>query len=421
MKINYLVLEILNRFESSGFEAYLVGGAVRDYFFNHEPKDFDICTNATVVEMQEVLHDYKVFKTGLKHNTITVINQNLQIEVTTYKGDSLKDDLQNRDFTINAIAYNQDFIYLDGSKNDLDEKVLRFIDGIRTINDDPLRILRAIKIAGTYELSVDKPTRDLINQSASKLASVSVERIRDEFCKIILLNNFDMIIRDYFDVFVFLIPQLKNCAYYDHENKYHIHTLLVHILQTLSYARSDLEIRMALLFHDLGKLDTFNELEDGKTFYGHGEVSASICMQFLTKYKFTKEQQKQIYALVIHHDDYINVSKKSVKKYLAKHHVDFEKLLEIKRYDILAQSSKSELLLKDLTTIDEYYREIIANQECFDRSMLAINGHDLYELGYRGSAIKLALEHLLTLVIEDEIANSRDELLAYIKTANLLF
>jgi tRNA nucleotidyltransferase (CCA-adding enzyme) len=220
------ILDILNQLKSSGFDAYLVGGCVRDFLLNKTPKDYDISTNATVSEMLEVFKNFHVINNnGLKHNTVSVYYMGDVIEVTSYKNKndySIYGDLYNRDLTINAIAYDNGFIDPLGGINDIKNKIIRVCNE-NSFKDDYLRILRTLRFASKLNFDIVDDTKHLIKENYKGLEGISKERINNELCQILEGDNVLNILFEYKEVFSFIIPSLTNTIDFDQKNKYHFH------------------------------------------------------------------------------------------------------------------------------------------------------------------------------------------------------
>ncbi len=389
MDLNRSVKEIINKLESGGFEAYLVGGAVRDYLLGIEPIDYDICTNANIEEVRKTFSNYQMYLTSKSKKTVTVIVNEMHIEVSSFKGSTIEEDLSKRDFTINAIAYNNKYIDISNGIIDLENRVLKVVDGASTIKNDPIRILRAIRLANKLKLSIIHETQVLINLHCNMLSLVAKERIKSEFCKIILLDDFLKVITSYLDVFTLLIPNLNLIS----KNKININCNI----------KNDVNFRIALVFCII--CDGLNIDE-----------CMIICNDFLNTYKFSNKEKKLVRTLVHNHRDIINPNKESVKKYLSRNNIDFINLLEIKKcltmLNIIGDETINELV--------KIYKTIIDNHESYSVTMLDINGADVFNAGYVGFEIGKVLLHVLDLVIEGKLSNNRDDLLKYIKTAKML-
>ena len=417
------ILDILNQFKNNGFDAYLVGGCVRDFLLNKTPKDYDISTNATVSEMLEVFKDFHVINNnGLKHNTVSVYYLGDVIEVTSYKNKndySIYGDLYNRDLTINAIAYDNGFIDPLGGINDIKNKIIRVCNE-NSFKDDYLRILRTLRFASKLNFDIVDDTKHLIKENYKGLESISKERINNELCQILEGDNVLNILLEYKEVFSFIIPSLTNTIDFDQKNKYYFHDVYTHSAYVVSYCKNDYITRLAALLHDVGKPNCFTIDENGYGhFYGHPLESYHLAKEVLKDLKFSNKEMEEILFLVRYHDD-VAVTKKQIKRMLAKTPENkrecFLRLIDLQHADRKDHINMEEL---DVDNMVNTLEEIIAEEECFTIKDLEVNGYDLMELGVFDKRIKEIQLVLLDLVVEEKIENKKEILIDYIKN-NLL-
>ena len=417
------ILDILNQLKNNGFDAYLVGGCVRDFLLNKTPKDYDISTNATVSEMLEVFKDFHVINNnGLKHNTVSVYYMGDVIEVTAYKNKndySIYGDLYNRDLTINAIAYDNGFIDPLGGINDIKNKIIRVCNE-NSFKNDYLRILRTLRFASKLNFDIVDDTKHLIKENYKGLEGISKERINNELCQILEGDNVLNILLEYKEVFSFIIPSLANTIDFDQKNKYHFHDVYTHSAYVVSYCKNDYITRLAALLHDVGKPNCFTIDENGYGhFYGHPLESYHLAKDVLKDLKFSNKEMEEILFLVRYHDD-VAVTKKQIKRMLAKTPENkrecFLRLIDLQHADRKDHINMEELDVENMINILE---EIIAEEECFTIKDLEVNGYDLMELGVFDKRIKEIQLVLLDLVVEEKIENKKEILIEYIKN-NLL-
>lgn len=426
---------VLKQLNNAGFEAYLVGGSVRDMLMGLPPKDFDIASSALPEQTKHVFSNDRVIETGLKHGTVTIIHDEMPFEITTFRVDGtysdfrhpdsvnfssqLKDDLARRDFTVNAMAYHPDIGYIDyfGGQADLKERVIRCVgDPIIRFNEDALRILRAIRFSSVLGFSINQKTKDAIFSEKLLLEHVSVERIYSEFLQLLCGKNVRTVIEDYIDVIGVFIPQalsMKDCS---QNCKYHIYDVLRHTACTVEAIPSDPILRLAAFFHDIGK--PFCRTTDASGidhFYGHNTHSAQIAADVLNKLHADSKTLQLVYTLVLHHDTPIIETEKSVKRAMNKLTSDvFFQMLALKQADTLAHASMCHTRLKSLEQLAIIAENILAKQECFSLKQLAVNGYDLIDAGVtNGKQIGDALQLLLDAVIDGAVNNDKDSLLAY--------
>ena len=420
-------ISLLNK---AGYEAYLVGGCVRDMLMGINPHDYDITTSAAPSEMKEVFKDFRTIETGIKHGTLTVIIGDESLEITTYRIDgeykdnrhpesvtfsrNLKDDLLRRDFTINALAYNKNVGVVDlfDGRNDIKNKTIRAVgDAEKRFTEDALRILRAIRFSSTLGFEIEKETKRAMIKCAPLLHNIAKERINVEIEKFLLGKNVKNALLENYEVLSELISELKKMYKFDQKNKWHIYDLLEHTAVAIESAPEIPHLRLAMLLHDTGKVHSFSIDENGVGhFYGHGEKSAEIAKEYLSKYKYDNFTKDEVYNLVKLHDLYTEEDRVLVKKRLQRIGKErFLDLLKIQRADNMAQNPA----LVNLSHIDELERLSleISSEQCFSLASLEINGTDLISLGFRGRKIGSALNILLNEVIEEKLQNNKQELL----------
>lgn len=430
---------LIHALQDNGYSAYVVGGCVRDSILGREPHDWDICTSATPEQMLEVFKGRRVIETGLQHGTITVVVNKIPYEITTYRidgdysdsrrpdsvtfTDNLIEDLKRRDFTINAMAYNdiQGLVDPFGGIDDIKYEKIQCVGSAKErFGEDALRILRAIRFASQLEFSIEPETDWQIHQLYKNLENISVERINSEFCKIASFDNFCVELLLYKDVFSLFIPELKDMIDFPQNNPWHIYNVFDHTVHAVSECDSkDLVTRLAVFFHDFGKPHSYQDGEDGiRHFKGHAKVSAEMTDLIMKRLRFDNDTRNKVVELVQYHDATIPVGKKYVKKWLNKiGEEQFRRLLKLKEADNKAQNiERSNERIGELREIESLINEVLQEQECFSLKDLVIKGQDLIEIGYKpGRALGAALRGLLDCVIAEEIENNKIELLKLAK------
>ena len=430
---------LIHALQDNGYSAYVVGGCVRDSILGREPHDWDICTSATPEQMLEVFKGRRVIETGLQHGTITVVVNKIPYEITTYRidgdysdsrrpdsvtfTDNLIEDLKRRDFTINAMAYNdiQGLVDPFGGIDDIKYEKIQCVGSAKErFGEDALRILRAIRFASQLEFSIEPETDWQIHQLYKNLENISVERINSEFCKIASFDNFCVELLLYKDVFSLFIPELKDMIDFPQNNPWHIYNVFDHTVHAVSECDSkDLVTRLAVFFHDFGKPHSYQDGEDGiRHFKGHAKVSAEMTDLIMKRLRFDNDTRNKVVELIQCHDATIHVGKKYAKKWLNKiGEEQFRRLLKIKEADNKAQNiERSNERIGELREIESLINEVLQEQECFSLKDLVIKGQDLIEIGYKpGRALGAALRGLLDCVIAEEIENNKIELLKLAK------
>lgn len=430
---------IIQELEKCGYEAYMVGGCVRDSILGRIPHDYDICTSATPDEIIVAFPNQEIIPTGLQHGTVTILINREPYEVTTYRIDgkytdnrrpdnveftnSLTEDLRRRDFTINAMAYNSTCGLVDpfGGIKDIENSVIRCVGSAHDrINEDALRILRAIRLAAQLDFGIAEETDEEIHKSFGLLENISIERVISEFTKIVSSDSFYIKLMLYNDVFSLFIPELKYMIGFKQYNPYHSYDVFEHTVHALENCESqDMIVRLAVFFHDFGKPHSYQEGEDGiRHFKGHGRVSADMTDIIMRKLRFDNNTREKVVELVYYHDASFAKGKKYVKRWLNKiGEIQFRRLLAVRKSDIMGQSNKYEQeRLNELLLIDSLIDDVISGQDCFTVKDLSVGGKDLISIGYRpGCQIGKTLNQLLELVINEEVENKKDELLELAK------
>ena len=427
--------ELIHTLQNNGHSAYIVGGCVRDSILGRTPHDWDICTSATPSEMLEIFKDRKIIETGLQHGTVTVVVNGEPYECTTFRidgiysdnrrpdtvtfTDKLIEDLRRRDFTINAMAYNDEEGLIDpfNGMEDIKYKKISCVGFAEDrFGEDALRILRAIRFAAQLEFTIMPGTDWEIHKQYKNLENISIERINSEFCKIASSDDFCVELLLYKDVFSLFIPELKDMFDFPQNNPWHIWDVFGHTIHAVEYCDSDdLVVRLAVFFHDFGKPHSYQDGEDGiRHFKGHGKVSADMTDSIMKRLRFDNETRNNVVELVYYHDATFEVGKKYVKRWLNKiGEKQFRRLLQVKKADNKAQNLElSSDRIKELSEIEALIDEVLQEDECFSLKDLAVNGKDLIGVGYKaGKELGNTLNKLLQLVIDGDCPNEKEKLL----------
>lgn len=427
------VARALSVLEVCGYGAYIVGGCVRDSILGRTPNDWDITTNATPEQMKTCFADFRVIETGIRHGTLTVIIDGMQLEITTYRNDGeyldnrhpvqvtfsekIEDDLSRRDFTVNAMAYHpqKGLVDLFGGREDLQTKTVRAVGDAKTrFEEDGLRILRAIRFASVLDFSIDENTAKAVHACKNLLSGIAAERIREEFCKLICGRGAVRILREYIDVIAVFLPELGRCVGFDQNTKYHCYDVFEHTLHALALCENDdVLTRLGILLHDIGKPLCYTEDAHGGHFKGHASIGVEIARNVLQRLRFDNETVHRLEMLVELHDNLLSAEKKRVKRLMQRlSDADILRLLEIKRCDRLAHAEPFRRLPSELERIPAVIEEIRAEDACLSLRTLAINGADLMALGVpEGKQIGELLHALLDDVIDERLPNERNALL----------
>ncbi|MCF2554732.1 CCA tRNA nucleotidyltransferase [Faecalicatena contorta] len=429
LKVN----KIITTLQQNGYEAYAVGGCVRDSILGREPEDWDITTSAMPEETKALFQ--KTFDTGIEHGTVTVLLEKEGFEVTTYRIDgkyednrhprevtftrSLKEDLLRRDFTINAMAYNEKDGLVDifGGIDDLQKGMIRCVGNARErFSEDALRILRGIRFAAQLGFSIEEETRQGMKELAPTLQNISAERVQVELIKMIVSTRPELL-RDAYELGITkqFLPEFDRLMMTEQETPHHMYNVGEHTLQAMRNIRSDKVLRLTMLLHDMGKpaLKTMDEAGVAH-FKKHAAESEKIAKRILKRLKFDNDTLNKVTKLVFYHDYRMPATPKNVRRAMNKIGEDlFPYYMEVRRADVLAQSMyRREEKIRNLDEIEEIYKEIVRNKECVSLRSLAITGKDLIDAGMEpGKEIGEKLNELLELVIENPELNTKEKLM----------
>lgn len=424
--------------ENSGFNAYAVGGCIRDSVMGRTPNDWDMTTSSTPEETMKVFENYRVIPTGIKHGTVTVIIDSNPIEITTmridgdytdnrrpdsvcFTSDIIK-DLARRDFTVNAMAYNHRDGLIDpfNGKEDIKAKIIRCVGNPdKRFNEDALRILRALRFASVLDFSIDNETDKSIFRNLHLINNVANERIRVELLKLLQGTGVEKILTDYKDIIFSIIPELRETDGLPQNNKYHIYDVWTHTVKVVSGVRNTPLLRISALLHDIGKPCCLRIDSDGTThFKGHAKKGSDIADSILRRLKFSNKEIDDITTLILLHDDYPDGDKHKVAKYCSEYSFDILRLaLELMRGDASGKSPDVRAeLMKSYDKAESQIDEIEASNMCLQITDLEINGNDLIKLGCHGKDIGTVLNTLLTMVIDEKIINNKDVLIKKAKS-----
>lgn len=427
-------LKALALLENSGFEAWCVGGCVRDSLLGLAPADWDVTTSALPREVQECFSSFPTIDTGLKHGTVTVLLDGKPLEITTYRSDgdykdhrrpenvafsrNLEDDLSRRDFTINAMAYHPARGLVDkfGGLSDLAGKKLRCVgEPDRRFSEDALRVLRCLRFSSTLGFSVEGSTARAMERQKGLLSYVSRERVREELTKLLLGKNAGKVLREHSAVFFAALPELSPMAGCAQENPYHCYDVWNHTLKAVETVPEDTVPRWAALLHDCGKpaVKTFGA--DGTAhFYGHIEKSLSLAEEILNGLRFSNCEREAVLTLIKYHGEVYPISEKRLKKLLGKlGETAVFQLFQLSRADLAAQSPQLyEERLARIRESEIQAKEILSREECLTLRDLAVNGGDLLALGVpQGPELGKLLSSLLEEVLGGTLSNQREPLL----------
>lgn len=423
----------INLLQSAGFEAYAVGGCVRDSLLGKTPNDWDITTSAKPENMKSVFAEFHCIDTGIKHGTVTVVIDGEPLEITTFRLDgeyednrhpksvtftsNLGADLGRRDFTVNAMAYSKKTGTVDlfGGQNDLKNRIIRCVgDPDRRFNEDALRILRALRFASALDFEIEEKTAQSLLKNRALLGNISEERIAKELLKLVCGKGAKRILTDFAPVLFEILPELQPMYKNSHDNPHHCYDIYEHTLIAVESIDPEPTLRFAMLLHDCGKPAVKKFDENGVAhFYGHQRISAEISAQILARLKVSNKFRDEILFLVSNHDRwelYENTEK--MPRYLSKFGLDgVLNLLKVMRADVLAQSPEYRYRLDQIADAEETAKNFAAQKPCLSLSELQINGRTLMDIGIpQGRKLGAVLAQLLDEVIDGVTKNTQEAL-----------
>ena len=429
------VKKILEILEKHGYEGYAVGGCVRDSVLGRCPNDWDITTSALPYQVKELFP--RTVDTGLQHGTVTVLMGSEGYEVTTYRVDgeyednrhpkevtftsNLIEDLKRRDFTINAMAYNESQGMVDafGGIEDLEKGVIRCVGNpYDRFDEDALRILRAVRFSAQLGFAVEAQTAEAIRAFASRLENISAERIQTELVKMMVSPHPEYLKMAWeMGITKVILPEFDRAMETPQNNPHHCYSVGEHILEALQHIEAERCLRFSVLLHDIGKPKVRSTDEDGiDHFYGHAQISAELSKRILRRLKFDNELMRAVDVNVKYHDVRPELTEKSVRKAVSRIGAEnFANVLKVKMADTMAQNPAWQPeKLTYLAELERLYRLILEKETCLTIKELAVNGKDLMEDGMeQGKAVGEMLAKMLEYVLEYPEANEKETLLAY--------
>ena len=424
---------IIEKLQNYGYEAFAVGGCVRDTLLGRKPQDWDITTSARPEQVKELFH--RTIDTGIQHGTVTVMMEHTGYEVTTYRIDgeyedarhpkevtftsNLIEDLKRRDFTINAMAYNdaQGLVDAFDGIGDLEAGVIRCVGNpLDRFGEDALRMLRAVRFAAQLGFTIEEDTQKAIKELASTIGKVSAERIQVELVKL-LLSAHPEEMRTVYELGLsrIFLPEFDVMMETPQRNKHHCYSVGEHTIQTLQHVRADRVLRLSMLLHDVAKPKCRTMDEQGQEhYYHHPREGAEMAKEILKRLKFDNDTINACYKFILYHAARPPITERNVRRAVSRIGVEaFPDLFEVKRADILGQSSYHQE--EKLKYTDEYqrtYEAICEKAQCVQKKDLAINGRDLIARGMKpGKELGNVLEQLFQQVLDQPELNQKEKLI----------
>lgn len=426
---------IIKTLQEAGFEAYAVGGCVRDSLLGRVPDDWDITTSAKPQQVKALFS--RTVDTGIAHGTVTVLQGRSGYEVTTYRIDgayedgrhprdvtftaSLAEDLKRRDFTVNAMAYNEEegLVDLFGGRADMERRALRCVGNPRErFGEDALRMMRAVRFSAQLDYVIEKDTMEAIRALSGTLSKISAERIRTELVKLLLSGHPERFRTCYeTGMTAVFLPEFDRMMETGQNNPHHCYSVGEHALCALRRIRPDQALRLAALLHDVGKPETESMDESGVNhFYGHAAKGAELTRKIMRRLKFDNDTADRVVRLVREHDRKIGLSPAQMRRTVNCVGEDlFPDLFDLKEADLLAQSDylrgeKQEELMR----LRALYEKVKEEGDCLSLKGLAVTGRDLIGIGATpGPGLGALLQDLLGIVLENPSCNNRETLLEY--------
>ncbi len=424
------VKRIIDCLQSHGYEAYAVGGCVRDSILGREPEDWDITTSARPEQFKELFSH--TIDTGIQHGTVTVMIDHEGFEVTTYRIDGeyedarhpkeviftsqLLEDLKRRDFTINAMAYNDRAGLVDAFDGigDLNRRVIRCVGNpADRFDEDALRMLRAVRFAAQLGCEIEAETKKAICAQAHNLAKISAERIQVELVKLLVSPHPEKM-RQLYELRItdVILPEFSVMMKTKQNNKHHCYSVGEHTIHALQGIRADKILRLTMLLHDVAKPPCrFTDKNGVDHFYGHPERGSRMAEEILRRLKFDNYTIRRVTALVKIHDNKPALTHQAIRKAMVKDGLEqYPALFEVKRADIGAQSEfQRKEKLTNVALHEKIYHQILEAGDCLSLKDLAVSGEDLISWGMKpGKNIGIVLNELLEDVLEHPEWNERE-------------
>lgn len=431
VKIPNDVYDILNKIENAGFEAYIVGGAVRDFYLGKEPHDWDVTTNATPEQIKNIFK--KTIDTGLQHGTVTAMINGEGYEITTYRIDGeyednrrpssvefttdLSKDLERRDITFNAMAMdkNGEIVDLFGGKKDLEEKIVRAVGDPETrIQEDALRMLRAVRFSAKYGCEIEENFKEAIKKNAHLIKNVSFERIEAEVTKILTSDHPEKFLDLYnLGLTKYIMPEFDEMMMCEQNTPWHLYSVGMHTMKAVEEIENDKILRWTMLLHDTGKPGYKSTDEKGQDhFYDHPIGSAKIAENIMRRFKMPNKDIEEIKKLIFHHDLHLKKLHK-IRRFVGQNGIDFiHKLIKVQYADVAAQSDyKYEEKIEKIKRLEEDSYAVYKDKTAITLRDLKINGNDLIEIGFKGKEVGEELAELYDKCLSSPEFNTREKLL----------
>ena len=415
------VNEVLLILYDNNYDGYLVGGTVRNLVLDIKPKKYTIATNANLDDLLKKFKIYKPYIIGDEKKTLIIPNSKFPMEIIKYgtKENNIESYLLTKDFTMNALAYSDEDGLLDYASGlvDIKSSIIR-LNGNEDENfiKDPLKILRAIRLAGEYKMKIDSQTAEYMFENKELLRQVPAERIRDEFSKIMVLDRISFYLKKFFDIFLVFLPELTLMENFEQNSPFHVYDVWEHTLMCLKTCENDLELRLGILFHDIAKPLTYEEDSDGVGWFpNHAQKGAAMVRDIMNRLKYSKKQIQVVTKLVEYHNKDFPLKEVELKRFVSNFTgEELEKLFKLKYANVMAKNpdymSDNERLSKDF----ERVRSLIRRDEVIKKSSLKIDGKHLINLGISQVKVGTTLEKIYRVVLDGKVKNDKELLINYV-------
>lgn len=415
------VNEVLNVINENGYEAYIIGGAVRNWVMGLKPSNYDISTNAELTSVKKALKDYNTFYCGEGNSRLGIVNSKFPMEISKYRTreNTLESDLATRDFTMNALAYSDEDGLIDYNTGiqDIKNKVLK-VNGEddEIFVDDPLRILRAIRLSAEYGMKIDAQTQRYMNEDKELIADVAPERIRDELSKLLVVPRCEFYLKKYFEIILEVLPELSLLERFNQNDPHHIYDALEHTFVSIKSVEPKLELRLAMLFHDISKPFTIQKNSEGIAFYkDHAKKSSDMAREIMNRLKFSKKIIQRVTKLIEYHDYEIPENDAKVKQFLTKFGTeDIDDLFKVKKANYYA---KNPAYTTEITKIENDYERIkktTRKSNFIMKNEIRITGKELINLGINQDNVGEVLNQIYTDILAGKLKNNHEKIVDYI-------
>ena len=425
------VTQCIDALEQAGLASYRGDGCVRDDCLGLTPADFDMCTSALPEQTEAVFSDCSLVLAGKKHGTVGVITKGGVVEITTFRTEgayqdnrhpdwveyvpNVEKDLARRDFTVNAMAWSPSRGFADpfGGREGLENKVLRAVgDPAQRFREDSLRILRGVRFAVRYGLTVEKATMDAMVSHAHLMENLARERVFEELCKLLPLVTAEDLLR-FAPILGQVLPPLKPQMGFQQHSPHHAYDVFTHTAHVTASVPGDLTLRWAALLHDIGKVSTFTLDENGRGhFLGHAKAGAEMAEDLLRQLKAPNALREQVVILIAHHMTKLPEDKKLLRRWLGRLGWEtIDALLALQEADMGSKGTGKPAEMAQFPQLRTLLEEIRREDSCLSLRDLAVNGHDLMALGITGKAVGRTLNTLLEKVLDEALPNDRAALL----------